>query len=528
MYITSVTTSLLYNVTFRNHDASRVMIKANVPLTWRCHLGQWMGPINELDGVDFNGCLGSCPVGSIGERDDLTSADECTPCPTGHHCNVTGLSAGIPCPVGTVKPTLGGRSQADCLECPAGQYNNRTGEEECRLCPAKSFAALPGAPDCTVCSACGIGQFETEQCTALQDTQCTQVPLPPSPPPQPPPPTVETSREWERINCPVMSAVVKNEDLVPDIYGMVSKQETFEALMRVGISEKVARETTDANFDHLQVKQINVFRMNTHKASGQPDAPGALEHFRSTGIRDGLTPNAEKYQAYEACAAYDVRFGGSADELSTRDIEECANLVWDHERFEGFAAKPNSLPAELESNDVLEAKRPAKCPKTASGLSGCDPQCSASDCPRDVAPCCRSQLHGAINFMHQELGTPTGPNAVMSVTDSSNAWLHGTYPPPFAARSPRHCVNASDPTVAGCDACLRLIPSNAYGLVVIAATSSEANRYCRCLLSKRPHVGTHALRVRLPLSLAWRPASHSKPPALTSPGAARVQPLQVS
>ena len=265
----------------------------------------------------------------------------------------------------------------------------------------------------------------------------------------------------------------------------------------------------------MAVKQINVYRMNTLKTSGHPDPAGALEHFRSTGIRDGLVPNARKYEAYERCAAYDIRFGGRADEFSTRDIEQCANLVWDREFFEGFAPQPNALPAELESNDVLESKRPAKCPKTASGLSGCDPQCSAKDCPRDVVPCCRSQLHGAINFMHQEFGTPTGPNAVMAVDDARSLWLNGTYPPDFEARSPRHCANASDSTIAGCDACLHSIPSSAYGLVVVAATSSEANRYCRCLLSKRPHVGTHALRVRASPLSAVRP-SLSYAPELTS------------
>ncbi len=63
--------------------------------------------------------------------------------------------------------------------------------------------------------------------------------------------------------------------------------QTFEALMRVGISEKVAKETTDGNFDHLPAnapKQLNVYRMNTLKSVGVPDPPGALEHFRSTGI----------------------------------------------------------------------------------------------------------------------------------------------------------------------------------------------------------------------------------------------------
>ena len=85
-----------------------------------------------------------------------------------------------------------------------------------------------------------------------------------------------------------MSALVKNGDLVPDVNGMITKQQTFNAMLNVGISEKAAKETTNGNFDHLTgPKLINVYRMNTIKAVGRPDLPGALEHFRSTGIRDG-------------------------------------------------------------------------------------------------------------------------------------------------------------------------------------------------------------------------------------------------
>lgn len=78
----------------------------------------------------------------------------------------------------------------------------------------------------------------------------------------------------------MMSLMVKAGDLVPDVYGMVTKQQTFDALLHIGISEKAAEETTDANFDHLLVQQVNVYRMNTITNSGQPDPAGALEHFR--------------------------------------------------------------------------------------------------------------------------------------------------------------------------------------------------------------------------------------------------------
>jgi hypothetical protein len=277
-----------------------------------------------------------------------------------------------------------------------------------------------------------------------------------------------------------MSALVRNGDLVPDAAGRILKQQTFQALLNVGISEKVARETTDANFNHLpEPKALNVFRMNTVK-HGMPDPNGPLEHFRSTGIRDGTVPGVFRYGPFNACAAY----SGEEDIFDHEDIENCANLVWDNERFGGFG----SLPAVLPSNDVLESKRPPHCEPSDSGLSGCD----ASDPARDVRPCCRSQLHGAINFMFQEFGTPTGRDARLGRSEMRALWLEAEYPAAFAARSPRTCVNASDPSAAGCHLCLEQVPATAsHGLPITAATSSEAQRYCRCLASKQ--LSAHAL-----------------------------------
>ena len=91
---------------------------------------------------------------------------------------------------------------------------------------------------------------------------------------------------------------MRNGDLFPNAAGVITKQQTFDALMHVGISKKVATETTDANFDHLDdPKQLNVFRMNTVNNDGPGDPSGPIEHFRSTGIRDGGNnpqPNSTK------------------------------------------------------------------------------------------------------------------------------------------------------------------------------------------------------------------------------------------
>ena len=107
-----------------------------------------------------------------------------------------------------------------------------------------------------------------------------------------------------------MSAMVKNGDLVPDAAGTITKQQTFDALMHVGVSRRVAEETTNANFDHLPwwSRRLNVFRMNTVNNHGPSDPPGALEHFRSTGIRDGGNnpqPDVLRYSEFHNCAGWD-------------------------------------------------------------------------------------------------------------------------------------------------------------------------------------------------------------------------------
>lgn len=326
-----------------------------------------------------------------------------------------------------------------------------------------------------------------------------------------------------------MSALIKNGDLKPDAAGRILKVHTFQALLRVGISEKVARETTDANFDHLaDPKALNVFRMNTVKHSGKPDPPGPLEHFRSTGIRDESAPVAFRYSHFDACAA----FSGDTQVFDRVDIESCANLVWDHERFGSF----QSIPAILPSNDVNENKRPPLCGQRDSGLSGCD----AHDPARDQRPCCRSQLHGAISFMFQEFGTPRGEHAQLSRIEMRELWLEAEYPAAFVARSPHTCVNASDLSASGCQRCLELVPAtDSHGFPITAANSSEAQRYCLCIASRQ--LDAHTLdaipehsRLHCPKSpmvnstvdVADTHVSHQRQRRLSSPKAALRDSLQ--
>ena len=72
----------------------------------------------------------------------------------------------------------------------------------------------------------------------------------------------------------------------------------------------------------------------------------------------------------------------------------CAALIWDHEKDPvtgHFSFNFGSNPMVLPSNDVDETQRPATCTWKDSGPE-----------------LCPSALHGAINFMFQEYGTPTG------------------------------------------------------------------------------------------------------------------------
>merc|ERR1712187_537457 len=250
---------------------------------------------------------------------------------------------------------------------------------------------------------------------------------------------------WKSITCPVMSMLFKNGDLVPDGEGRVTKQETFEALLRVGVSASVARQTTDENFKPSD-RRINILKMNTVSVSDSrraKDPEGPIEHFRSTGMRDDTGPGnfneaEQKFKLQEK-----ICLDNEETEYSHAHID-CVAIVWDREF------------TNVKSNDVNEDLR--TCNKWQSG---------PHDCP--------SQLHGALHFMHHEFGSPTGVNALVSKNDFRGMWLNATYPPDFIARSPRSCAN-NRPDHHGCQQCLDEVGSR-------ASDSMEAQRYCRCMLA---------------------------------------------
>jgi hypothetical protein len=160
IYSTQVTSSLLTDCTFHNHDATASsMILTTSPLNWRCPLGTWAPLTGAIPrpglSPDFTGCPEVCPLGTIGDRPNISNAADCPSCPKGHYCSEPGLAVPYPCPVGTRMPSEGARRANDCLPCGAGQFNNQTAQEECQPCPAGSFTAVDGSVSCTACPSGG-------------------------------------------------------------------------------------------------------------------------------------------------------------------------------------------------------------------------------------------------------------------------------------------------------------------------------------------------------------------------------------
>lgn len=159
IFAVQVTTSLLTDCTFRNHDVTTSVIQAGTTLNWHCPLGNWSPPTGIIPRAgfppDFTGCPYGCPLGTIGDRHNITDAADCTSCRPGHFCNETGLAVANQCPAGRYMPSSGARSPNACLRCGAGQFNNQTGREECNACAPGSFSAEDGSTACTACPSGG-------------------------------------------------------------------------------------------------------------------------------------------------------------------------------------------------------------------------------------------------------------------------------------------------------------------------------------------------------------------------------------
>ncbi|GMH73236.1 hypothetical protein TL16_g06129 [Triparma laevis f. inornata] len=108
-------------------------------MTVRCQTGHYCP-----DGTSFVDQF-PCPLGSYTDYDNLTIADECTPCPARHACSqatgtisgtIESCAPGHYCPTSTPSPTS--------FDCPAGTYTSRTdlqNASECTDCPPGSWCA---------------------------------------------------------------------------------------------------------------------------------------------------------------------------------------------------------------------------------------------------------------------------------------------------------------------------------------------------------------------------------------------------
>ena len=113
----------------------------------------------------------------------------------------------------------------------------------------------------------------------------------------PPPVPVLPPGAHKQVTCPCIGALIKNGDLVPDAAdGMINKEMTRQALMRVGISKKAAIQTTRFNFESSKCpqcpKRINPFIMNTIP-SGQtmPSPEGGAQVRPALRAHSPLTPS---------------------------------------------------------------------------------------------------------------------------------------------------------------------------------------------------------------------------------------------
>jgi len=264
---------------------------------------------------------------------------------------------------------------------------------------------------------------------------------------------------WRSSTCPVMAALVKNGDILPgdcigdecsipggDTRGWVTKAQTVEAMLNVGISPSVVTQTTDGNFDP-GTGRINLFGMNNVRdadGEGSHDVRlGGREHYRSTGIRDSSTPREEIYTLFSQQAGADRMF-------SLAEVEDAANL---------FDADPDDLSQFPRSNDVEPGAKP-------SGCVGSEPKGD---------PACSSTLKGSISFMHQEFGHPTGVGATMPESEMRALWLEGEYPSHFRARNPSSCSGGS----FGCGTCWSLYRSS-----VGSDREVQKEKWCRCMRNK--------------------------------------------
>ena len=133
-----------------------IMITAVGPITWVCRLGQYMPHMGTIPATNFTGgCVFNCPSGTIGLATNLQTVDECTECPSGHHCPYEAMTAALECPIGTRMPFSGSDAET-CLPCTPGQFQDGVGQEMCLPCVPGTFSEDDGAVNCIACPSGGF------------------------------------------------------------------------------------------------------------------------------------------------------------------------------------------------------------------------------------------------------------------------------------------------------------------------------------------------------------------------------------
>ena len=114
--------------------------------TYRLPGGNDLVPIS---GVRQDGCV-SCPKGTFGAVEGLTSRDCSGSCPPGSYSSRTGLT-----------------SADQCNLCPVGRYGGKSGlvsPGQCTKCPSQKFTRTKGSTVISQCLTCPVG-YRGWQCT---------------------------------------------------------------------------------------------------------------------------------------------------------------------------------------------------------------------------------------------------------------------------------------------------------------------------------------------------------------------------
>jgi len=204
--------------------------------------------------------------------------------------------------------------------------------------------------------------------------------------------------------------LIKNGDLTLDENSEITKQQFVDQFEQFGLAEDIIRVTTDENFRTNPLGKINPFEMNVIDKRLRPDGfPGSIviEHFRSTGIRDGPRPREGAYNfGQKSCNPNLERWD--------KDSVKCFASVWDNEDkpYECLGSKC------APSNDVNGEERPDSCSSQDAGFEKCE-----------------SALYHSIDNLRKAFGTPRGTEATISDTDWKALWIDSTYPPNFKPNS---------------------------------------------------------------------------------------------